>query len=240
MITTEQRPASTKGRDRREASRLSAFNAWFFDSVNGYANHIAAVHKRSAFDGIATGRILEIGAGAGANFAFLPPHSTILAIEPNPAMHPALERRAGEFGIDLELFTDPAGTMPLEDDSVDTVIGTLVLCTVDDPDAVLREVKRVLRPGGTFRFVEHVAAHPASPRRWLQGALVRPWAWLFEGCQLDRHTANAIDAAGFAQVRLHRGRFRHSVFVPVNRVISGVATKSTARVPRPSTPTAST
>lgn len=240
MTTTELRLAPNQRRDRREASRLSIFNAWFFDSINEYANHIADAHKRDAFDGIASGRILEIGAGTGANFSFLPPRSTILALEPNPAMHQALERRAGEYGMHLELLTNPAETMPLEDDSVDTVISTLVLCTVDDPDAVLQEVKRVLRPGGTFRFVEHVAAHPASPRRWLQRALVRPWAWLFEGCQLDRHTADAINAAGFAHVKLHRGRFRHSVFVPVNRVISGVATKSPARIPPPSSRPSST
>lgn len=232
--TTQLRLAPNKRRDHREPSRLSVFNAWFFDSINGYANHIADAHKRIAFDGIEPGRILEVGAGTGANFSFLPPRSTILALEPNPAMHQALQRRAGEYGMHLELLTNPAERLPLDDDSVDTVISTLVLCTVVDPDAVLEEVKRVLRPGGTFRFVEHVAAHPASPRRWLQRALVRPWAWLFEGCRLDRYTADAIDAAGFADVELHRGRFRHSVFVPVNRVIAGIATKSPARIAPPS------
>jgi ubiquinone/menaquinone biosynthesis C-methylase UbiE len=238
--TTQLRLAPNKHRDHRETSRLSIFNAWFFDSINGYANHIADAHKRAAFDGIEPGRILEIGAGTGANFSFLPPRSTILALEPNPAMHQALQRRAIDHGMHLELLTNRAETLPLDDDSVDTVISTLVLCTVDNPDAVLREVKRVLRPGGTFRFVEHVAAHPASPRRWLQRALVRPWAWLFEGCQLERHTADAIDAAGFADVNLHRGRFRHSVFVPVNRAISGVATKSATRIQRPSSRPSST
>jgi ubiquinone/menaquinone biosynthesis C-methylase UbiE len=233
MTTTELQLDPTRLPDRRETSKLSAFNAWFFDSINGYANHLAAVHKRAAFGGIEPGRILEIGAGTGANFSHLPPRSTILALEPNPAMHPALERRAIEHDMDLRLITEPAEAMPLEDDSVDTVICTLVLCTVDDPEAVLREVQRVLRPGGTFRFVEHVAAHPASPRRWLQRALARPWAWLFEGCQLCRHTEAAIEAAGFANVQFQRGTFRHSVFVPVNRAISGVATKSPARIPRP-------
>ena len=135
--------------------------------------------------------------------------------------------------------TQPSA-LPLEDNSVDTVISTLVLCTVDDPTPSSKRSNACLRPGGTFRFVEHVAAHPASPRRWLQRALVRPWAWLFEGCRLDRHTADAIDAAGFADVKLHRGRFRHSVFVPVNRAISGVATKSAARIQRPSSRPSST
>ena len=71
----------------------------------------------------------------------------------------------------------PGEAIPLDDGSVDAVICSLVLCTVATPPAVLAEIKRVLRPGGTFRFVEHVAARPISPRRWLQRILQRPWAW---------------------------------------------------------------
>lgn len=219
---------TNEARRVRGTSRLSRLNAWFFDTIDRYANHIAATHKRAAFEGIEPGRILEIGAGTGANFAHFPPHSAIVALEPNLAMHRALERRAAQYGMDLRVLTDRAETIPLDDNSIDTVICTLVLCTVDDPDAVLHEVTRVLRPGGTLRFVEHVAAHPVSPRRWLQRVLVRPWAWLFEGCQLCRNTADAIAEAGFDTVQLHRGRFRHSVFIPVNRAISGVATTSPA------------
>jgi ubiquinone/menaquinone biosynthesis C-methylase UbiE len=224
---------TTERRDSPEATRLSTFNAWFFDSINGYANHIEDAHKQAAFDGIEPGRILEIGAGTGANFSYLPPRSMILALEPSLAMHPALERRAAEHGMDVQLLTEPAETMPLEDNSVDTVICTLVLCTVDDPEAVLQEVKRVLRPGGTMCFVEHVAAHPASPRRWLQRVLLRPWAWLFEGCQLCRHTADAIEATGFGTVQMHLRKFRRSMFIPLDRAVSGIATKSPAEIQRP-------
>ena len=71
--------------------------------------------------------------------------------------------------------------------------------------------------------MEHVAAHPVSPRRWIQTVLVRPWSWLFEGCQLCRNTAASIEAAGFADVDLERRRFRWSMFVPVNSAISGRA-----------------
>lgn len=113
--------------------------------------------------------------------------------------------------------------MPLPDDSVDTVVCSLVLCTVTDPEAAVAEIRRVLRPGGTFRFVEHVAAHPFSPRRWIQSTITRPWSWVFEGCQLSRDTAALIDAAGFAEVDMRRGRLRFSVFIPVNTVISGWA-----------------
>jgi hypothetical protein len=84
----------------------------------------------------------------------------------------------------------------------------------------------VLRPGGTFRFVEHVAAHPISPRRWIQTALNRPWSWLFEGCQLCRNTGALIQSSGFAEVDMAKRRVRLSLFVPVNFVISGRARKA--------------
>lgn len=213
MSTLHQRPPAR-----------SAFNAWFFDNVTGYSNFIANAHKRSAFGGIEAGHILELGAGTGANFSYVPTGSMLTALEPSPAMHERLRRRAEEHGVSFELVSAPAEAIPLEDNSVDTVICSLVLCTVDDPAAVLREVRRVLRPGGTMRFVEHVAARPASPRRWLQRTISRPWAWVFEGCQLCRDTAAAIDAAGFDVVDIHQRRFRLSVFVPVNSAIHGIAT----------------
>ena len=221
MATIQQhRPAPTNA--NRSAGR-GAFNAWFFDTFDGYINLIAGQSKRAAFDGIEPGRILEIGAGTGANFDYLPAGSRIVALEPNEAMHDRLRRRASQKGAAIELLVAPGESIPLDDGSVDTVICSLVLCTVGNPTAVLSEITRVLRPGGTFRFVEHVAARPASPRRWLQQAITRPWAWIFEGCQLCRHTDAAIEAASFTSVHIHRQRLHRSVFVPVNRVIHGIA-----------------
>lgn len=205
-------------------SRTSRFNAWFFDFVDSYANHVAHVHKRNAFSGLRDGTVVELGAGTGANFRYLPPGTRLIAVEPSSAMHARLQRNATEQKIDLQLLASPAEDLPLADDSVDEVIATLVLCTVTDPDPVLSEIRRVLRPGGTFRFVEHVAAHPASPRRWIQRLLARPWACLFEGCDTQRDTAKAITDAGFSKVILKCKRFRHSLFVPVNLAIWGVAT----------------
>lgn len=213
----------TPNRSTNGVGSLSRFNAWFFDNVTGYANHIASEHKRSAFGDIDRGTILEVGAGAGANFAFLPPGSTVIALEPSVAMHGRLMRRARRHQIDLQLLAEPAESISLPDNSVDTVICSLVLCTVDDPAAVLSEVRRVLRPGGTLRFVEHVEAAPTSPRRAIQRLLRRPWAWLFEGCDLCRDTVAQIDAAGYESVEYERRRFRRSIFVPVNSAVYGIA-----------------
>lgn len=203
----------------------SRFNAWFFDAFDRYINHITARHKARAFTGIEPGRVLEIGAGVGANFDHLPRGASVLAVEPSLAMHDALGRRAAERDIELELVPASAERLPLPDASVDEVICSLVLCTVPDPAAAVREVRRVLRPGGRFRFVEHVAAPAWSPRRWLQHAIRRPWSWVFEGCDLCRDTAALVEASGFASVELRRGRLRGSLFVPVNTVVSGIATR---------------
>ncbi len=213
----------THGQALSSSSRISRFNAWFFDVVDGYSNHIAQVHKRSAFKGLKAGTIVELGAGTGANFRYVPEGSRLIAVEPNAAMHTRLRRNAAAQKVDLELLASPGENIPLADDSVDEVIATLVLCTVTDPEKVLSEIRRILRRGGTFRFVEHVAAHPASPRRWIQRLLARPWAWLFEGCDTQRDTAEAIANAGFSTVTVESRRFRHSVFFPVNSAIWGLA-----------------
>ena len=203
--------------------RLGRFNAWFFDALDRYLDVITRRHKEHAFGDLTAGTIVEIGAGVGANFRYLPTGSDLIAVEPNRAMYERLRRRAAEHDVELELVTGPAEALPLADDSVDTVICSLVLCTVADPDAALREIVRVVRPGGTFRFVEHVAAGPASPRRWIQRAITRPWSWLFQGCRLCRDTEALVAAAGFGELDVLRRRFRRSLFVPVNSAIAGRA-----------------
>lgn len=206
-------------------SKISRFNAWFFDCIDQYANHVAHIHKRNAFKDMRSGSVVELGAGTGANFRYLPADCHLIAVEPSIAMHARLRRNAREEGINLELLASGGESVALPDESVDEVIATLVLCTVADPDKVLSEIIRILRPGGTFRFVEHVAAQPRSLRRRVQQFVARPWAWLFEGCHTHRDTASTIANAGFADLILEHRRFRRSLFFPVNSAIWGVATK---------------
>lgn len=202
----------------------SRFNAWFFRAFDRYINHISRSHKRSAFAGIG-GDIVELGAGVGANLDHLPKGSRVLAVEPSLAMHDALAARARARGIDLTVVGAYGEDLPIPDASVDEVLCSLVLCTVDDPEATLAEVRRILRPGGRFRFVEHVAAPRWSPRRWLQHAIRRPWSWVFEGCDLCRDTATTVRDAGFREVHVRRAKLRRSVFVPVNTAVSGYAVR---------------
>ncbi|MCD9625679.1 class I SAM-dependent methyltransferase [Rhabdothermincola salaria] len=199
----------------------SDFNAWFFRVFDRYINHIARHHKREAFAGMRAGDIVELGAGVGANFAHLPAGARVLAVEPSRAMHDELVARATDRAVDLTVLGACAEDLPIPDASVDEVICSLVLCTVKDQAAALAEIRRVLRPGGSFRFVEHVAAPAWSPRRWLQHAIRRPWSWLFEGCDLCRDTVASVEEAGFREMQVRRARFRRSLFTPVNSAVYG-------------------
>ncbi|WP_173921871.1 class I SAM-dependent methyltransferase [Agromyces sp. Marseille-P2726] len=201
------------------------FNAWFFSALDRHINRLTAPLKQTAFAGLATGTIVELGPGVGANLGYLPSGSELIAVEPNARMHEALARRSAREGVTVRIIAEYAERMPLPDASVDDVICSLVLCTVTDPDAVLREVRRVLRPGGRFRFVEHVAAPAGSTRARVQRALHVPWGWVFEGCDPHRDTGAAIEAAGFRHTEIFERMLQRSVFYPVNTVICGVATR---------------
>jgi SAM-dependent methyltransferase len=225
MTMLQTFPSSSKGETTTAFHNgwRGRFNAWFFTTFDRYIAYIGDPHKRQAFGDIQAGTIVEIGPGVGANFDFIPPGSRLVAIEPNLAMHDGLRERAAARDIDLELLAVDAERLPLESDSVDDVVCSLVLCTVDDPGAALTEIRRVLRPGGRFRFVEHVAAPRWSPRRWLQHLLRKPWRWIYEGCDICRNTGAAIKRAGFSRLQIREGRFRHSLFVPINTAIYGIA-----------------
>lgn len=203
---------------------VSSFNAWFFGALAGPINHFAGPHKRRAFASIAAGNVVELGAGAGANVGYLPATSRLYGVEPNRRMHDRLRTSCRRGGIELVLVPTGAERLPLPDGSVDEVLCSLVLCTVADPDAVLAEVVRILRPGGRFRFVEHVAA-PRGLRARVQRAIRRPWGWVFEGCDPHRHTVEHIERAGFASVESTRQKLRHSPFWPVNTAAWGIATR---------------
>lgn len=204
---------------------ISRFNVWFFTSLVGYINHITSRHKSRAFAGITANDVLEIGAGTGANIAFLPQGTHLYAVEPSLRMHEGLLRRCERAGIDVTVIPTGAQVIPLPSASVDEVICSLVLCTVPDADAVLAEIRRVLRPGGQFRFVEHVAAPEGTFRAWVQVWIRRPWGWLFEGCDPHRETLDSIFDSGFRSVRYERRKLRHSLFWNVNTAVWGIAAR---------------
>lgn len=200
---------------------VARFNGWFFDRFDGFIDLFIRPVKRRTYDDLPD-EIVELGAGAGANFRYLKRGTRVVAIEPNRFMHPRLQRRARRYGIDVEIRPAMGEAIDLPDDSTNAVIASLVLCTVRDPDRVLAEIRRVLRPGGRFVFVEHVAAPEGSWRHRLQVSVKRPWRYVFEGCEPDRHTAGVVSRAGFSQVTVDRHRM-HSPFVPANTLVAGTA-----------------
>lgn len=198
------------------------FNAVFFWLMGGFINWHLRRHKAAVFTDLPT-TVVELGSGVGANLRYLPVGTRLVAVEPNPHMHPRLRRAAAARGVELELRDVVAERIDLPDDSVDSVISSLVLCSVADPVAVLAEVRRILRPGGRFSFTEHVVARPGTPTRWAQRILRRPWAWVFEGCSCERPLAELVESAGFETVDLSHYRI-HTPLLPFNTHIAGTAT----------------
>ena len=160
-------------------------------------------HRRRLLAGL-TGRVLEVGAGNGLNFPHYPATITeVLAVEPEPYLRRLAMAAASQAPAPIRVADGTAEALPADDATFDGVVASLVLCTVTDPDQALAEVRRVLRPGGTLRFYEHVRATDPRLARW-QDQLERPWGWLVGGCHPNRDTVAAITAAGLQVVRLDR------------------------------------
>lgn len=198
-------------------------NALFFQAMDRYMHWKYKERKGRLFADLPE-VVVELGAGAGANFRYLPTGSRVIAVEPNAHMHPALERSARRHQVEVDVRRGGAEGLDIEDESVDAVFCTLVLCTVEDPSAALQEVRRVLRPGGRFLCIEHVAAPPESLTGRLQRRVHRPWRWLFEGCHTHRDTARLLQDAGFSRVEIEPFTWR-SAIIPVRPQIAAVCVK---------------
>lgn len=199
------------------------FNATFFWLAGGLLDRLLRPHKRRVLVDLPD-TVVELGSGVGANLRYLQRGSTLIAVEPNPAMHGRLRRAAERHDVRLDVRAVSAAATGLPDASAEAVISSLVLCSVADPAEVLAEVRRVLRPGGRFVFVEHVAAPAGTALRRLQRWVRRPWGWCFEGCSCERDLASLIRSAGFATVDVEGYRLR-SPFLPFNTQIAGVVTR---------------
>jgi SAM-dependent methyltransferase len=156
--------------------------------------------RRRRLVGDAYGRVVEIGAGTGLNLAHYPDDiAELMLFEPEPGMRQRLARRQGRLGAVARIIDAPAEDLPLADASVDTVVSTLVLCTVDDPEGALREIARVLRPDGQLLFIEHVRASSRLLAR-CQDRLLRPWRSFAGGCVCNRPTVELMRACGFTVI----------------------------------------
>lgn len=168
---------------------------------------------RRALAAALTGRVVEVGAGNGLNFAHYPTGVTsVLAVEPEARLREVALENAARIPIPIEVVAGVADRLPVEDGSVDAVVYSLVLCSVPDLASSLREGHRVLKPGGQLRFLEHVVSESAG-LRWTQKVLdATVWPTLGAECHCVRDTSAAIESAGFTIEDLERMRFPEMPF----------------------------
>ena len=178
---------------------------WFaaiYDRMMASAERSFMKGVREEIAGGASGRVLELGAGTGANFAYYGVSAQeLFAIEPDPYMLERAQRRAGESGRPIDLRQASAEAIPFEDASFDTVVSTLVMCSVRDPLRALSEARRVLKPSGKLRLYDHVRYDHAFGAFW-QDLITPAWRWFGAGCHPNRDIAHFIREAGFDIIQL--------------------------------------
>ncbi len=147
---------------------------------------------------LATGRVLEIGIGTGLNMAYYDKSKVgkIIGLDPAMQMHRLALKRIRRAGLNVELVGLSAEKIPLPDASFDSVVITYTLCSIPDPVAALKEMRRVLAPDGKLIFCEHGRAPDASVRRW-QNRLQPVWKKIAGGCHLNRDVPALLSEAGF-------------------------------------------
>jgi ubiquinone/menaquinone biosynthesis C-methylase UbiE len=175
-----------------------------------------------------TGVVVEVGPGNGMNFAHYPPTVTsVVAVEPEPHLRGLAEHAAAEVDVPVTVVSGRAELLPVEDRSADAGVVSLMLCALNDEILALRELHRVIRPGGQLRFLEHVVADSAAQRLLQRAADATVWPLLTGGCRTARTPLEAITRAGFDIKHVRRLRFPESkVPVPAAPHVLGVAERS--------------
>ncbi|XP_031386321.1 methyltransferase-like protein 7A isoform X2 [Punica granatum] len=198
-------------------------------TMQSYEAEIAG-YKSQLFDELKgeAKEVVEIGVGTGPNFRYYVGNNSVrvIGVDPNRAMEKYAQAAAEGAGLLPEKFQflQAVGeAIPVRDASVDAVIGTLVLCSVGDVDQTLKEVKRVLKPGGLYLFVEHVAAEEGTFLRLLQNVLDPLQQAVSDGCHLTRFTGKNISHAGFSDLRLSTAFLTNAPLI--NSHVYGIASK---------------
>jgi SAM-dependent methyltransferase len=196
--------ATAAERDDRRVSRLLAL---FYDRVLQASEDAGLREDRRALLAHARGDVLEIGAGTGLNLGLYPRTGVdrIVLSEPDRHMARRLRGRLAGAPAPVEVVGACGEELPFAEASFDTVVGTLVLCSVADPALVLVEVARVLRPGGRFLFLEHVRAHDAGLARW-QDRLTPLWKVVAGNCHPNRSTLATLRASPLVVTDVTEGR----------------------------------
>lgn len=202
---------------------IHIINDWFLTLVDRYMDAHYGKRKKRMLEGHPA-TIVEIGAAYGSNFRYLRPGTKLIVIEPNDSYNRILKRRAQKFNINIEIYNSGAEDINLPSNSVDMVLGSLVLCTVELPDQVITEIHRILKKEGKYIFIEHIKADHYTWLCRFQNLIKKPWKWFFDGCVVNRDTGNSIKRASFDRVDIEEFNSR-TVFLPIIPHIAGVAIK---------------
>jgi len=185
---------------------VSVYETWILPPIIDLVmrqKHLA--DYRSRVVGAARGRVLEVGVGSGLNFPYYGDQvEHVFGLDPSPRLLAIATQRAAAARIPIDLALGSATAIPLGDSSVDTIVMTWTLCSIPDPAAALREMRRVLKPGGRLLFVEHGLSPEPDVVRW-QHRLTPVWRRVAGGCHLDRKMDELMRAAGFDLSQLQTG-----------------------------------
>lgn len=198
------------------------FDALTYEPLLWMGERAGMAARRSRLLTGASGRVLEIGAGTGLNLDHYPDAVADLVLaEPDEGMAERLEKRLDEASRKATVVKAPAEELPFEDDSFDTAVSTLVLCTVESPERAIAEIRRVLRPGGKLLFIEHVRSDSPRLARW-QDRLEGPWSAFASGCRCNQPTLGML-RAGLTVDAAENERWR--LMPPIVRpLVTGTAT----------------
>ncbi|KAH3849287.1 putative methyltransferase-like protein 7A [Dreissena polymorpha] len=186
--------------------------AWFMNKITKRTNRAFYKYKKKVFASVhnyqqAKNRdlsILEVGAGSAANLQFFPVNTELTCLDPNTNFVGYIKSNLEKCNkvVSAEIVQGYAEDMPFKSDTFDVVVSTLVLCSVKDVEKSLREIKRVLKPGGMFVFLEHVADQPKT-FIWYSQRFMNPLHRTFaDGCETMRNTDQVIANAGFKKVNI--------------------------------------
>jgi ubiquinone/menaquinone biosynthesis C-methylase UbiE len=170
--------------------------ARFYEKLSTRLDEAGEREHRIELVGEARGRVLEVGSGNGLNFEHYRRASEVVAMEPEPTMLRLARPRGREAAVRVAFLRGVAESLPFADGSFDTVVASLVLCSVGSPARAAAEMRRVLRPGGELRFLEHVRS---NNRGWagVQDAFAPVWSYFAGGCHPNRDTPSTLRSAGF-------------------------------------------
>jgi ubiquinone/menaquinone biosynthesis C-methylase UbiE len=190
------------------------FSARVYDVLCGWSERHGLLEWRQRLVGDLTGDVVEIGAGTGRNFSHYPAGAHVLASDYDPVMLGRAVPRAREAAADVSLFLADAMRLPVGDQSVDTLVIGLMLCSVPKPLATFEEVKRVLRPEGRVRFMEHVRGPDGSFMGRVQDFVNPAWKTISGGCHANRRTVRWMQETGFEVTEMNEFRIGHTHVSP--------------------------